>query len=101
MESIEHLELKRLAVAWLARLGCRAIATEVRCPIAKYRVDAAGWLDHADGSLLDAGGLEGRKRRRGCDPLRRRGPRDCPPWTGPATDHRDRVQTEPRRLRSG
>ena len=63
MESIEHLELKRLAVAWLARLGCRAIATEVRCPIAKYRVDAAGWLDHADGSLLDAGGLEGRKRR--------------------------------------
>lgn len=62
MESIEHLELKRLAVAWLARLGCRAIATEVRCPIAKYRVDAAGWLDHADGSLLDAGGLEGRRR---------------------------------------
>ena len=62
MESIEHLELKRLAVAWLARLGCRAVATEVRCPIAKYRVDAAGWLDHADGSLLDAGGLEGRRR---------------------------------------
>ena len=28
MESIEHLELKRLAVAWLARLGCRAVATE-------------------------------------------------------------------------
>ena len=55
MESIEHLELKRLAVAWLARLGCRAVATEVRCPIARYRVDAAGWLDHADGSLLDAG----------------------------------------------
>lgn len=62
MESIEHLELKRLAVAWLARLGCRAVATEVRCPIARYRVDAAGWLDHADGSLLDAGGLEGRRR---------------------------------------
>ncbi len=57
MESIEHLELKRLAVAWLARLGCRAIATEVRCPISKYRVDAAGWLDHAEGEILDAGTL--------------------------------------------
>jgi hypothetical protein len=58
MESFEHLELKRLAVAWLVRLGCRAVATEVRCPISKYRVDVAGWLDHADGELLDAGGLE-------------------------------------------
>ena len=58
MESFAHLELKRLAVAWLARLGCQAIATEVRCPISKYRIDVAGWLDHADGVLLDAGGLE-------------------------------------------
>ena len=58
MESFAHLELKRLAVAWLARLGCQAIATEVRCPISKYRIDVAGWLDHADGELLDAGGLE-------------------------------------------
>ncbi len=58
MESFQHLELKRLAVAWLVRLGCRAVATEVRCPISKYRVDAAGWLDHAEGELLDAGGLE-------------------------------------------
>lgn len=58
METFEHLELKRLAVAWLVRLGCRAVATEVRCPISKYRVDVAGWLDHADGELLDAGGLE-------------------------------------------
>lgn len=58
METFEHLELKRLAIAWLARLGCRAVATEVRCPISKYRVDVAGWLDHAEGELLDAGGLE-------------------------------------------
>ena len=58
MESFAHLELKRLAVAWLARLGCKAIATEVRCPISKYRIDVAGWLDHAEGDLLDAGGLE-------------------------------------------
>ena len=61
MESFAHLELKRLAVAWLARLGCKAIATEVRCPISKYRIDAAGWLDHAEGDLLDAGGLESRR----------------------------------------
>lgn len=60
MESIEHLELKRLAVAWLARLGCRAIATEVICPISRYRVDVAGWLDHTDSTLLDAGGLQKR-----------------------------------------
>ncbi len=58
METFEHLELKRLAIAWLARIGCRAIATEVKCPISRYRVDVAGWLDHAEGELLDAGGLE-------------------------------------------
>ena len=58
METFEHLELKRLAVAWLVRIGCRAVATEVRCPISRYRVDVAGWLDHAEGELLDAGGLE-------------------------------------------
>ena len=60
MESIEHLELKRLAVAWLVKLGCRIVATEVRCPIGRYRVDVAGWLDHADSTLLDAGGLQRR-----------------------------------------
>ena len=70
MESIEHLELKRLAVAWLVKLGCRIVATEVRCPIGRYRVDVAGWLDHADSTLLDAGGLQRRgsgiaARRRG------------------------------------
>lgn len=56
METFAHLELKRLAVAWLARLGCRAIATEVACPLGRYRVDVAGWLDHAEGEVLDAGG---------------------------------------------
>ena len=56
METFAHLELKRIAVAWLARLGCKAIATEVVCPISRYRVDVAGWLDHADGEMLSAGG---------------------------------------------
>lgn len=82
MESIEHLELKRLAVAWLARLGCRAIATEVRCPIAKYRVDAAGWLDHAASPLLDAGGLEGDRTRLDSTLFTR--DRGGPPRRGPA-----------------
>lgn len=56
METLAHAELKRLAVAWLSRLGCRAIAMEVKCPIGRWRVDVAGWLDHADGEMLDAGG---------------------------------------------
>ena len=46
-ETIQHLELKRLAVAWLRRIGCTAVATEVRCPLSRWRVDAAGWIDHA------------------------------------------------------
>ena len=44
-ETIEHLELKRLAVEWLRRLGCTAVATEVRCPISRWRVDVAGWFE--------------------------------------------------------
>ena len=45
METTTHLELKHLAVGFLRELGCRAVATEVGCPIARYRVDAAGYLD--------------------------------------------------------
>ena len=40
-ETIQHLELKRLAVEWLRRMGCSAVATEVRCPISRWRVDVA------------------------------------------------------------
>ncbi|MDG2031912.1 MAG: hypothetical protein P8J45_12980 [Phycisphaerales bacterium] len=47
-ETIQHLELKRLAVEWLRRLGCSAVATEVRCPISRWRVDVAGWFDGVD-----------------------------------------------------
>ncbi len=32
-------------MATLLRWGCQAAAAEVRCPISRYRVDAAGWLD--------------------------------------------------------
>ena len=44
-ETIEHLELKKLAVEWLRRLDCTAVATEVRCPISRWRVDVAGWFE--------------------------------------------------------
>lgn len=46
METREHLGLKELAAAWLLRMGCRAVAHEVPCPVARYRVDAAGYAEH-------------------------------------------------------
>lgn len=45
MESAIHLHLKHSAVRFLLRGGCVAAAVEVRCPIARHRVDAAGFLD--------------------------------------------------------
>jgi hypothetical protein len=45
METTTHLHLKHLAVGFLRDLGCRAIATEVGCPIARYRIDVAGYMD--------------------------------------------------------
>jgi len=54
-ETIQHLELKRLAVEWLRRMGCSAVATEVRCPISRWRVDVAGWFDGAGTSAASGG----------------------------------------------
>ena len=51
-ETLDHLALKRLAVAWLWRLGCRVVATEVQCPIGRYRIDVAGWFDRPIDGLL-------------------------------------------------
>lgn len=45
MESPAHAALKVAAVAWLRAQGCAAAAREVRCPISRYRVDAAGYAD--------------------------------------------------------
>lgn len=39
---------------WLLEIGCRAVAAEVSCPIGRFRVDAAGWLDHCEGDSLPA-----------------------------------------------
>lgn len=52
LESKTHRLLKALAIEWLRSLGCRAVATEVACPIGRFRVDVAGWLDHAEGETL-------------------------------------------------
>jgi hypothetical protein len=46
VETREHLGLKELASAWLLSMGCRAVAHEVPFPIARFRVDAAGWAEH-------------------------------------------------------
>ncbi|MHC5114650.1 MAG: hypothetical protein ACYTGP_09505 [Planctomycetota bacterium] len=51
METRAHRRLKQLAVAFLREHGCRAVATEVRCPISRYRVDVAGYLDTGDGGV--------------------------------------------------
>ncbi len=52
-ETLDHLALKRLAVAWLWRLGCRVVATEVQCPIGRYRIDVAGWFDRPLDGVLE------------------------------------------------
>ena len=56
-ETIEHLELKKLAVEWLRRLGCTAVATEVRCPISRWRVDVAGWFEGENRQVNGTGPL--------------------------------------------
>jgi hypothetical protein len=45
METPAHRTLRRQSVHLLVRAGCAAAGTEVRCPIARHRVDAAGYLD--------------------------------------------------------
>ncbi len=45
METPAHQRLKMLSLAFLRSQGCLAFATEVRCPISRYRVDCAGYRD--------------------------------------------------------
>src|SRR5688572_26934239 len=47
METSAHQTLKALAIRSLLQGGWRAVATEVVCPISRYRVDVAGFLDPA------------------------------------------------------
>ncbi|MCA9309778.1 MAG: hypothetical protein KDA21_01130 [Phycisphaerales bacterium] len=43
METHRHLELKRIAAAWLLSRGCLAVAPEVTAPIPRFRLDVAGY----------------------------------------------------------
>lgn len=45
VETSAHRRLKQLALAFLRQRGCLILASEVRCPQSKYRVDAAGYQD--------------------------------------------------------
>ncbi len=65
MESPDHEELKLRARAFLGSLGCRVSACEVRCPIARFRVDVAGYLDRPPPTGPAAAAPAGRTS---CDP---------------------------------
>jgi hypothetical protein len=45
METVLHAQLRRAAAELLLASGCCAAACEVRCPISRFRVDAAGYQD--------------------------------------------------------
>ncbi|HYE03311.1 MAG TPA: hypothetical protein VD963_08750 [Phycisphaerales bacterium] len=45
METGAHQALKALGTRLLLEAGCLALATEVACPISRYRADVAGYLD--------------------------------------------------------
>jgi len=47
METPTHAALKRLALGWLLHRGCRIAAEEVACPLNRWRLDVAGFLDRA------------------------------------------------------
>ncbi len=72
METNVHFKLKRFAAGFLRSRGCQITATEVRCPISRYRVDVAGYLDRlpsddpASGPLFT--GPHAGKRRPRVDP---------------------------------
>jgi hypothetical protein len=48
VETPLHQELKRASRRWLRGLGCCAAACEVRCPLSRWRLDAAGYLDRVN-----------------------------------------------------
>lgn len=55
MESRQHLRLKQLAAAFLRDRGCTAVAFEVTCPFARFRLDVAGWADRPAAPLMPPG----------------------------------------------
>ncbi len=67
METFAHQRLKDLAIRFLRAEGCLALSTEVRCPISRYRIDAAGYLDSTRSNGDDPRRHRRRTRRR-CEP---------------------------------
>lgn len=87
LETRTHRLLKSLAIAWLRSIGCRAVATEVACPIGRFRVDVAGWLDHVEGDALP-------------EPIPPEAVRDAgPSLFEPAAERQPRSRRGPRRPR--
>lgn len=64
METAAHRHLKDATVSLLLQSGCAAAAAEVRCPIARHRVDVAGFLDPLP-KKLQADGDTALQRRSG------------------------------------
>lgn len=62
-ETLAHIRLKQIGARFLLNAGCIAIASEVRCPFVRYRVDVAGFLDSRrttpNGSRQAVDGLAG------------------------------------------
>lgn len=44
-ETRAHQRLKQIGARFLLGAGCSAVAYEVQCPFARYRIDVAGFLD--------------------------------------------------------
>ena len=44
-ETRAHQRLKQIGARFLLNAGCGAVAFEVQCPFARYRIDVAGFLD--------------------------------------------------------
>lgn len=44
-ETRAHQRLKQIGARFLLNAGCSAVAVEVQCPFARYRIDVAGFLD--------------------------------------------------------
>jgi hypothetical protein len=64
METKAHQTLKRMAGEFLRQRGCRIVAGEVQCPISRYRIDVAGYLD----TELESVASDGSPLLRRCEP---------------------------------
>lgn len=61
METKAHQRLKRMAGDFLRLRGCQIFAGEVACPISRYRIDMAGYLDTVVESVTGDGNLVKRR----------------------------------------